>query len=162
MPSHVWGGAELKTPEGIPVYFPEPERRPPPCPQPPRRGLPWFRDNRAAALTLLNLLVLAAAFFLVNLLAEPGATPIGGGWALRATFFPDEESGVLSLRFESNRPEPLTVPIMVAVNGRSVQSFQLDLPPQSPWIDRRRLDIRSTDGTVEIWVSGKKIRVSRR
>ncbi len=162
MPSHVWGGPEMKTPDGFPIYYKDPNE-PKPCPPRPRPRGPydWFRNNRGVGLTLLNLVFLLAVFFLINNLTSSGVVEIGEGWTLKAQYFPDDESGVLSLVFESQNPRTVNFTVTVGQNERSLQTFDVELSGPSPRIVRRRLLFKPQEGPLDLWIFGKKLRVSR-
>lgn len=152
----------MKTPEGIPIYYKDPNE-PTPCPpRPPSRGFfPWLRNNKGLGLTLLNLVFLLVIFLIINSLAFQDSVAIGEGWTLRAEYFADDESGVLSLVFESKEPRPLSAVVTVGQSERSLQTFHIQLTGPSPQIIRRRLEFRPAEGPLDLWIFGKKVRVFR-
>jgi len=159
VPRHVWGGPEMITPEGIPIYYKDPNE-PKPCPpQPDQKKRSWLKRNPAQAMTFFNLIFLLLIFFWVNTLSREGPVKLESGWTLRAEFFDDDETGILSLRFESDQPKRMAVEILVGQNQRSIQTISLILEESSPQIFRFRLNFKPTQQALDLWIFNKKIKV---
>lgn len=155
MPRHVWGGPEMRTPEGLLVWYREPPEEPCPPPRRPQGPLSWFRANPAQSLTLVNVTLLLTVFLFLTYQTDDGVA-LDHGWRVRAEFFEDGEGGLLSLRFESPDPQIVSFEVVVGENERSLLTFGVVLKAESHQVVRRRLDRKPPSG-LQVWIQGKKI-----
>lgn len=160
MARHIWGGPEMRSPEGENIYWkPNDEAPCPPKSAKKKVGIfAWFQRNKGPALTLANIgLVLIVGLVFWPLISKEAVEPVHGDWMLSARFYTDGETAILSMEFTSATPQPDGFVVRLAEEERTLQSISVQLDGISPQIVRKKLSFLPSGESLDLWIDNQRV-----